>query len=138
MTSSCYDAASHASCDAMSELAVQEWRADHQRMSRLFDDEGCRRFQSLADRDLESRIQKGFGLSKNACFTKTNQFNAGPWEKQVMDVQLPTFYDKWTRARNNGKQTCGPRRKYASRDRRSTHASGDIMVLRNAAPVASH
>ena len=108
MTSSCYDAASHASCDAMSELAVQEWRADHQRMSRLFDDEGCRRFQSLADRDLESRIQKGFGLSKNACFTKTNQFNAGPWEKQVMDVQLPTFYDKWTRARNNSKQTCGP------------------------------
>jgi len=105
---SCYAQASHASCDAMSELALKEYYADVGVMSRMLDDASCFRYQSLANRGLESTLQKGIGLSKNSCFTKTDQFNAGPWEKQVMGVDMPTFYEQWTRARNNGKWTCGP------------------------------
>jgi hypothetical protein len=110
VTSSCYETASHISCDAMGELALKELNAERDRLTRLLDDSSCLRYQSMADRGLESHLQKGFGLSKNSCFTKTQQFNAGPWEKQVLSVATPTFFEKWTRARNNSKLQCGPPR----------------------------
>lgn len=113
MQPNCYEIASHVSCDAMSELAIRELRADQERLMRFMDDSSCIRYQSIADRGLESTLQKGFGLSKNTCFTKTDQFNAGAWDKEpigVLDVQMPTFYEQWTRARNNSKVTCGPPR----------------------------
>lgn len=104
--SSCTTSASKVSCDAMSSLAIDAYKKNRQYQSYLLQDPSCFRYQSLADRGDEHLLQKSLGIARNVCFEKTPEFQKGPWENQYApQVDLPTFYEKWTRSKNQ-KLTC--------------------------------
>lgn len=103
---SCTMNADKISCDAMSFLAKDEYYKNKQFEEYLLQDPSCFRYQALANREEEHALQKNGGLSRNVCFEKTEEFQKGPWEATyVPQIALPTFYDKWTRAKN-GTLTC--------------------------------
>jgi len=99
---SCVLSADKVSCDAMSTLAKDEYFKNKIYEQYLLQDPSCFRYQSLANREEEHQLQKNGGISRNLCFEKTPQFQQGPWEEVYKpSVELPTFYEKWTRAKNN-------------------------------------
>lgn len=98
---SCTLNADKVSCDAMSSLSINEYHKNKIYENYLLQDPSCARYQSLANREEEHFLQKNGGLSRNVCFEKTADFQKGPWESTyVSQIKLPTFYEKWTRAKN--------------------------------------
>jgi hypothetical protein len=86
----------------MSYLAKKERDADALHQAYLIHHPGCARFQELADRGDEHFLQKNLGISRNVCLDKTADYQNGDWQAAFppMTVHLPTFYEKWTRAKN--------------------------------------
>jgi hypothetical protein len=76
--------------------------ADQQHQSYLTNDPSCFRHQENADRWQEHFLQKSLGISRNICFDKTPEFQNGEWQTYFppMTVREPTFFEKWTRAKN--------------------------------------
>lgn len=107
--SGCKNIADQLSCDAMHSLARTALLADQQHQSYLTNDPSCFRNQEEADRWDEYFLQKSLGISRNVCFEKTPDFQNGVWQSQFppMTVHEPTFFEKWTRARNARVQ-CAP------------------------------
>jgi hypothetical protein len=103
MSSICALHADKMSCDAMSSLSKAALIADFKHQSYLTNDPSCFRYQALADRGDEHLLQKSLGISRNVCFEKTPEFQQGEWQTTFppMGVHLPTFYEQWTRAKNN-------------------------------------
>lgn len=109
--STCTNLADKLSCEAMSTLAKQEYFDNRIQELYLINNPACERYHSLADREQEHFLQKSLGISRNVCFDKTPAFQQGAWENQYIDmVNVPTFYEKWTRSKNNT-VSCQPARK---------------------------
>lgn len=100
----CAVTAGSVSCDAMSELAIAETQRNAGVLSYQVAFPACERFQQLADRVQEYNLQKPPGLMRKMCFTKTDDFQQGPWETQFNQVPWQNVnFDKWTRAKANTK-----------------------------------
>lgn len=96
----CATSASHMSCDAMSLLAIEETKRNAKVLGYQTVYPACERFQQLADRTEEHRLQKVPVFARNACFTKEPAFQEGPWQTQFQPVPLPNVrFDTWTRAK---------------------------------------
>jgi hypothetical protein len=87
----------------MASLSKTALLADFQHQSYLTHDPSCFRYQALADRGDEHFLQKSMGISRNVCFEKTEDFQNGTWQQTFppLSVHTPTFYEQWTRAKNN-------------------------------------
>lgn len=100
--SQCSQLADQMACAAQRHLSRTALLADVQHQSYLTNDPSCFRFQAETDRWTEHFLQKSLGISRNICFEKTPEFQRGEWESGFppMTVRDPTFFEKWTRAKN--------------------------------------
>lgn len=96
----CAVTAANVSCEAMSELAIQEARRNSALLGYQTVYPACARFLELADRKEEHTLQKPATFAKNYCFTKEPAFQEGPWQTQFQSIPLPNVrFDTWTRAK---------------------------------------
>jgi hypothetical protein len=96
---SCMMSASAMSCAAMHELAREEASRNVNVLSYNVLHPMCSRFQELADRKDEHELQKPPQFAKKLCFTKTPQFQDGPWRDQFAPIPRPLEFDVQTRRR---------------------------------------
>lgn len=96
----CWPEAANVSCDAMSELAIAETRRNAAFLGYQTLYPACQRFQELANRVEEHNLQKTPQLLRKACFTKTPEFQEGPWKQQFSELAWQQMrFDTWTRAK---------------------------------------
>lgn len=103
----CYPEAAAMSCDVMTWLARDEAARNQAMLERNVQHPTCERFQALADRQMEYKLQKPDDVSRKMCFTKTPAFQGGDWAgmfdaMRIADPRAIRF-DESTRARTANK-----------------------------------
>lgn len=109
-----HEVAARMACDAMGELSKAHFLANRQQFDYAFAEPDCDKAFGFADRGMEFLLQQGFGVAKKQYMVKTDVYGRGPWVAQypAQAVAQPTYYDKWTRARDQ--PMCGDAAKKAA------------------------
>lgn len=89
--SDCFFDAAHLSCSAMRELAIKELRANRDFNGYAATHPVCERLNTLADRGIESSLQKTTGSMRKVCLEKSDRFQDGPWTQSFTPVVSPVF-----------------------------------------------
>jgi hypothetical protein len=86
----------------MIDLALKDYDRNAGVLGYQIIDPSCERYQQLADRGEEYKLQLNGGISRNLCFTHDPSLKAGDYFHQIQNTRKESF-EQWTRRKDIGK-----------------------------------